>query len=204
MCNWSFTIWGIRKMQLIDKPDILGSALFSNLTIDELNKIFVDAYEKNLKAGETFIKEKESNSSLYVLLEGKVEITKKYKHGDGYYSLATFNKSGEIIGELSILGGISSASAKALIPTKLLVIPYSKMDNLAQKDLNLYLKFTHRVIETITKRIKGMNEKIVASLELELRKKERELKIADFLAYLAFGLLTIIVVIDIILRFHLY
>jgi uncharacterized protein (TIGR02266 family) len=88
--------------------------------------MFTIASEETYKDGQIIFKEGSSGDWVYIVLSGEVEISKII---GGKKSVVAILKAGELLGELSFLGGIKrTATAQALGETTLGVIDRGSMD----------------------------------------------------------------------------
>ncbi len=94
--------------------------LFSGLDNYALERLVAMSREIELKPGEYLLRENEIGDSMYVILEGTIQIRKKA--GDAEVVVAE-RKPGEVLGEMSVLDQAPRyASAIALTPTRVLQI----------------------------------------------------------------------------------
>src|SRR5205807_1559603 len=102
--------------------------------------------------GDMLFREGEVGDSLYVVLEGSVEVTKKDKAGKEQ-SLAKIS-DGSVIGEMSLVSGNAarSASAVALTDLKLLKVPAKRFSKLLSEDSVAALKIVHNVAQVLSRR----------------------------------------------------
>ncbi len=96
------------------------NTLFPKLPDEALQEMQQFGKEIKLNKGDILFNEGESNYNFHVVLEGEIEITKQV--GDETRLLAV-HRRGEFMGELSMLTGSASiASAKALLPSRVLQV----------------------------------------------------------------------------------
>ncbi len=94
--------------------------LFADLTAEEAEELWTSAERIEARAGEVVIREGEPGESLFIILAGMLEVTKR--DGDREVTLAT-RRAGEYIGEMSLLEQAPrSASVRAAEPSVLLAI----------------------------------------------------------------------------------
>jgi signal transduction histidine kinase len=94
--------------------------LFADLTDDEADELWTSATRIEAAPGETVIAEGDLGDSVYIILSGELEVTKR--DAGRNITLAT-RRPGEFLGELSLLEQAPrSASVRAVVPSQLLVI----------------------------------------------------------------------------------
>ena len=97
--------------------------VFDSLSNTELHAIGNHFTEVSYASGEEFIREGENDPTLYILIEGQLEVFKKDKNGKNIH-LAYINPV-EPIGEMGYFqGGIRTASVKTTKQSELLRAPY--------------------------------------------------------------------------------
>ena len=97
--------------------------VFNSLTNTELHAIGNHFVEVGISSGEQFITEGKNDPTLYILIEGQLEVFTKDKNGKNTH-IAYVNPV-ETIGEMGYFqGGIRTASVKATKQSELLRAPY--------------------------------------------------------------------------------
>ncbi|HUB68538.1 MAG TPA: cyclic nucleotide-binding domain-containing protein [Candidatus Methylacidiphilales bacterium] len=105
----------------------------ATITSDDLMKEFFRSKEVIYSPGTTIFKEGSKADCCYLIIQGKVQITKKAKRG-GNIQLAKVT-AGEFLGEMAMLSGAKrSASAVALTSVKVIVIEYDEFEMLLKKE----------------------------------------------------------------------
>ena len=79
------------------------NVLFSNVNKRTLERIATKLIQQHYKSGETIFDESTKGRDLYLILTGKVNITKYTKYGNE--SLLAVLHEGDFFGELSLIGG---------------------------------------------------------------------------------------------------
>jgi signal transduction histidine kinase len=94
--------------------------LFAELSEEDLEQLHEVAVAKEIGAGQVLVEEGSEPDSLFVILDGEFEVTQKKGKEDIVLSV---RKSGEIVGEMSLLGGTPrNATLTAIGNAKVLVI----------------------------------------------------------------------------------
>ena len=97
--------------------------VFNSLTNTELHAIGNHFVEVGISSGEQFITEGKNDPTLYILIEGQLEVFTKDKNGKNIH-IAYINPV-ETIGEMGYFqGGIRTASVKTTKQSELLRAPY--------------------------------------------------------------------------------
>ena len=139
------------------RADRLGlCAVFESLSRTELTGISKHFTEIGIQTNQQFIFEGEEDPSLYVLVEGKIEVFTKDDNGDEIH--IAFVEPVEPIGEMGYFqGGVRTASVRAVTPTELLIAPY--------KNLTHYFEHVPRVAHAFLDVIKQRQAETAALLE---------------------------------------
>ena len=138
------------------RADRLGlCSVFESLNRSELSAIGNQFSEISLSADKQFIFEGENDPTLYVLVEGKLEVFTKDDNGNEIH--IAFVDPVEPIGEMGYFqGGIRTASVRSVVPTELLSAPY--------KNLTHYFEHVphvaHAFLDVIKRRQAETNERI--------------------------------------------
>jgi cyclic nucleotide-binding protein len=109
------------------RADRLGLCpVFESLNRTELSAIGNQFTETSLSADQQFIFEGENDPTLYILVEGKLEVFTKDDDGNEIH-IAYVNPV-EPIGEMGYFqGGIRTASVRSIVPTELLSAAYKNL-----------------------------------------------------------------------------
>ncbi len=150
---------------------VLQTPLFAGLNELESAVLFGIADQQSVRRGTTLCNEGDPGDSLYVLLEGTVEILKQDASGT-QQALARLTQ-GAVIGEMSLLTEAPrSASVLAVSDLKLLRIPCSRFHRLLAEDSLPALKVVRNLAQVLTRRLAGMGERLVESIERGKPKEE--------------------------------
>jgi len=152
----------------MDVSQLKKVPLFANLTSDHLKKILAIGTERAVGAGEVVFREGDAGSEFYVLIQGKVRISKMVP-GIGEEALAIL-EPGSHFGEMALIDDTPrSADAIAHSSCRLWVIQKSDLDELMflHKDLAYELLWTF--VRTLAVRLRETNDKIKAFFALSAR-----------------------------------
>ncbi|MDP8958553.1 MAG: cyclic nucleotide-binding domain-containing protein [Actinomycetota bacterium] len=140
-------------------PDFLGKLpYFSGLDPDELQRLCEAAERISLPAGELLLEEGSPSEAMYVVLEGRFEVTRR--SGDRHVVLGTVT-AGEVLGEMSLLDDTArSASAQALVDSQVAEISRSAFQQLLDNPTSVLA-----MLRTVTFRLR--------SSEAALRQSEK-------------------------------
>jgi CRP-like cAMP-binding protein len=129
--------------------------LFEGFSAEELKALLGNAERRVFEEGEFIIREGEEGAFMYLILAGKVAITKRLESGDGK-PLAVF-EPGDCFGEMSLLDSETrSASAQAVSRCLLLRINDA---NLEGKDA-IGAKLYRNVARQLSRRLRHTNAMI--------------------------------------------
>ena len=142
--------------------------LFANLTADHLEQLAEIGVERPTQAGESIFKEGEVGHEFYVILGGKVRIS-KIVPGVGEEALAIL-EPGNYFGEMALIDD-TPRSADAIVHTsgRLWVMKKEDLEELMfiHKDLAYELLWTF--VRTLSIRLRETNDKIKAFFALSSR-----------------------------------
>lgn len=138
------------------RADRLGLCpVFKSLSRTELTGISNHFSEVSLSSDQQFIFEGENDPSLYILVDGKLEVFTKDNDGNEIH--IAFVSPVEPIGEMGYFqGGIRTASVRAVVPAELLSAAY--------KNLTHYFEHVphvaHAFMDVISRRQAETNERL--------------------------------------------
>lgn len=142
--------------------------LFSNLTSDHLAKVAAIGKERAFKPNDVIFKEGDVGSEFFVILSGKVRISKMVP-GVGEEALAIL-EAGSYFGEMALIDDTPrSADAIAHVTCQLWVMQKQDLEELMflHKDLAYELLWTF--VRTLSVRLRETNDKIKAFFALSAR-----------------------------------
>lgn len=136
-------------------------------------------YMRHYRTADTLFTEHEVAVELFVLRSGRLSVRK------AGIEIATIEKKGAFVGELSLLLGMPrTATVVALMESDLIVIPGEALDKAMEKDpamaINLARLLAQRLVDT-SKRLGGMNttlEKLKVTCDGLFSKHRKELSLA--------------------------
>ncbi|MFC1508910.1 Crp/Fnr family transcriptional regulator [Candidatus Omnitrophota bacterium] len=149
--------------------------LFSLLDDEELEAIYKQSSTKQYPKNNFIILENDEGDTLYIILKGKVKVTKIFETGDEII-LSVLDK-GNFFGEMSLLDGKPrSANVVTLEDTTLRVINRHDFENF----LEMHPKIALKLLRELTSRLRKADERIGSLAHLNVTGR-----IADFLIQLA-------------------
>jgi signal transduction histidine kinase/predicted CoA-binding protein len=145
--------------------------LFASMPDHDLDRLCEMVTEEHLKAGDQLFAEGSPGDKAYIIETGEIEILKA---SGGRSVLLAVRKSGDVIGEMSLLEAAPRfASGRARTESKLLAISHSQLDDL----LNTSASAARSLLFTITSRLR--------STELMLRQSEKMAQLGTLTAGIA-------------------
>src|SRR5215218_6349173 len=136
--------------------------LFADLSEEDLEQLYQMAETVSIPAGQLVLREGDPGDSLYVVLDGQLEVTKR--HGMQDVLLAVY-KAGQFFGEMALLEQAPrSASVRTLRESRLLVISQAAFQTL----LSCSPSAPFKILRTVTSRLRStesmliQNEKMAA------------------------------------------
>lgn len=148
------------QMDTLKKVDFLGElVLFRQLTTLELLRVLRVVYEHNYNDQELIVSEGERSDSIYLLVEGTVEVR---RHGKTLATLAP----GDHFGELSIFeGSTSSVDVVSVGRTLVFAVPHQHFKSMVSEDLALGNKLLWNITYQLANHLTRMNQQISAEGE---------------------------------------
>jgi len=142
--------------------------LFEGLNSPQLEKIAAITTERIVEVGEKIFKEGEVGSEFYIILEGRVRIS-KHVPGVGEEAL-TILEPGSYFGEMALVDDTPrSADAIAHSRAKLRTIKRDELDGLMFTDKDIAYTLLWTFVRTLAVRLRETNEKIKAFFAMSAR-----------------------------------
>jgi CRP-like cAMP-binding protein len=143
----------------------LGRTLiFGGLEPDDLDRLASIARESTLQQGDILFEQGDDSDGLYLIVSGLVRIYLTTE--DGREVTISLLEDGEVIGEMSLLDGLSrSAGAAALIETRLIFIPRAPFLDLIENRG----KLARQIILTLCERLRSANAQFDQAVFHDLR-----------------------------------
>jgi signal transduction histidine kinase len=136
--------------------------LLADLTEEDLEQLYRMAETVSIPAGQLVLQEGDPGDSLYIVLDGELEVTKR--HGEQEVLLAVY-KAGQFFGEMALLEQAPrSASVRTLRESRLLLISQVAFQTL----LSCSPSAPFKILRTVTSRLRStesmliQNEKMAA------------------------------------------
>jgi CRP-like cAMP-binding protein len=156
------------------------SYLCHGLNEEQIAHLSSESEERGFEKQEYIIREGDEDRTVFLLIAGKVRITKKDPHS-GEEREITVQEAGEIIGELSLIDSSPrSASVQAVEKSELLALPFNAFGNFKDQNLS-FAQVIKNVSEKLAIRIRHMNEFAVKALEIELAAANVHAEVGRFL-----------------------
>jgi HD-GYP domain-containing protein (c-di-GMP phosphodiesterase class II) len=134
-------------------------SFFSNMTDSDLNRIAGIMAEKHYETGAVIIEEKTEAERFFIILQGKIEISKRFEGGDK--AVLSIQSDGDFFGEMAILDeGRRSATVSALEPTDVLEIHKDDFDALLYKAPVL----AYRILRELSSRLRETGALLISLL----------------------------------------
>ncbi len=147
-----------------------SSKLFEDLTDEEL-KTLLDYFDPvSFKKGDIIVEEGSSGDSLFVLIKGKVEVTRKltlstkegFEEAEKAMTQITPDSPYNFFGEMSLIDGSPrSATVKATTQVELLEMRRHSFEKLLKKEKDIAIKFVLNIAKALSERIRNMTADIL-------------------------------------------
>ena len=140
--EWTRDPEQLRRLKLLEKVP-----LFAGLSRRQLGKLLVKLFEKEYGAGEAIFLEGEPGKALFVVLDGKVSISRAGQRGE--HRLATLGP-GAYFGELALIDDLPrSATARANEPSALLILYKSHFDDLIEGHSTIAIRVMGNLLKAL-------------------------------------------------------
>jgi CRP-like cAMP-binding protein len=158
--------WWRKKREV---PAWREAAVFAGLEPGELTQIVELARERSLAAGETLLEEGEPGRSVYLVVEGTLEVVKRRDRG-GEHRLGVA-KAGDFLGEAALFEDLPrAASVRAGESAKVVEIPLAELHRRAAKPgrsdrhaVTAYQKIVLNIAAELANRLRSQADQLVAS-----------------------------------------
>jgi len=164
-------------LKSLEKVEFLKSVpIFSELNYDTLQQLSRSGSIQNFSEDSIILSEKEAGSALFIIISGKVKISRISRDDDKEVILSILNPS-DFFGEMSLLDGLErSATATAMEDSKIFIIQRNDFLNLLIEHPEVSIV----LLQELTQRLRAAGMKIKA-----LSLKDAEGKVATVLIQLA-------------------
>jgi CRP/FNR family transcriptional regulator, cyclic AMP receptor protein len=143
----------------MDPRELRGCPLFETLSSDQLRAVAALATRREVPGGELLFKEGDAGAEMYVVVAGRVRISKRVP-GVGEEALSIL-EPGSYFGEMAMIDDAPrSADALAHTPCAVAVIRREDLDQLMFVDKELAYALLWTFVRTLTVRLREMNDKI--------------------------------------------
>lgn len=150
-------------------PAVLRTCpLFQSLSTEQLKKISTIAQERSLPAGTALFREGELGKEMFVLIAGRVRISKRVE-GIGEEALSIL-EPGSYFGEMAMIDDAPrSADALAHTSCTVAVLKRDELDQLLFIDKDLAYDLLWNFVRTLSSRLRETNDKIKAFFAMSAR-----------------------------------
>ena len=137
------------------EPDQRGASTTTGLRPGDFEKLYSVGELQEHAAGAMVVTEGESQSSVFILLEGEAEVA--ILRGTQWFAVATLGP-GSVFGELSFFDRLPrSARVTVLKDCSVLMISESSFERLRAQDADAALAFTFEMGKVLGRRLRDMN-----------------------------------------------
>lgn len=139
---------------------VLHSSLGAELSEEEAAELSGLMSSRELVEGEFLISEGKADDSLYVLLDGKLEVV-KHAGADEVASLAVL-REGELVGELSFVDGeLHTVGLRALCASQVLGLKRKDFESIVDTNPQLVYKVMRAVARSAHRIVHRMNHQFI-------------------------------------------
>jgi CRP/FNR family transcriptional regulator, cyclic AMP receptor protein len=143
----------------MDPAALRVCALFQSLSAGQLHKVAGIATLRDAVAGEEIFREGDAGEEMFVVVRGKVRIS-KHVEGVGEEALSIL-EPGSYFGEMAMIDEAPrSADARAHVACQLAVVRREDLDHLMFIDKDLAYDMLWTFVRTLTARLRETNDKI--------------------------------------------
>ncbi len=155
----------------MSKNGLSRFSMFADLLPDQLQKVEDILQQKRYEVGEEIAREGEHGDELYLLLQGKVEVSKSLTLMVGRGDIDTRDKSliqlhaedAPYFGEMSLLleNSQRSATIKAIEESQIGIIKHKDFVHLCETDIELGFRMLLNIAKTLAIRLEKANQDIL-------------------------------------------
>lgn len=161
------------------------SLMFQHLTDEQIYFILETSEEIHFSAGEYIIREGEKGNEVYLVIEGRMEISKRDESTGVQHHIHTMG-IGETFGEQTLIDkSPRSASVKALENSKVLALNLLKLSQLPEQK-PLFAQLIINIAGKLSERLRKTSELTVKTLQAKLKAEEDRLEAGRFLFLMLF------------------
>ena len=150
------TVWDLLSYR-VQKEALQRSPLFQGMYIWQIKKILLASEIRSFAGDERIIREGDSGTEMYVVLEGGVQAQKTLE--DGIVKVLRVMGVGELFGEVGPLSGsLRTADVVALEQSQVLVLSWSRIDRLTKRFPMLAFRLFRNLTRIIGARLRQTSE----------------------------------------------
>ncbi len=140
------------------------AVMFRGLKPEQLHSVLRMAAVKQFGEDKVIFKEGDIGDELYLIVSGKVRITRQYPLG-GDETLAELEE-GQAFGEMAVIGDdvVRSATAKAAPKCEVLILKRELFRQLIHNDRDLAYTVLWNVLKQLSERLRATNDKVMMFL----------------------------------------
>lgn len=145
-------------------PHLAKAIMFRGLDQGQLQSILRISGVKQFAQGAVIFKERDPGEELYVIVKGKVRITRDYPLG-GDETLSVL-EDGQAFGDMAVIGDdvVRSATARAAAQCELLILKRQPFRQLLHDDRDLAYTVLWNVLKQVSERLRSTNDKVMMFL----------------------------------------
>jgi CRP-like cAMP-binding protein len=148
---------------MASKDDLRKQKLFEDIPEEMLEQLGSGIVDISLKKGSPLFSEGEEAKGVYMVLSGKVEVSKKTE--DGWKQRIAVFSTGQFFGELSIMEKRAhEAEAHAEEDCKLMLLPKEFFEKMETENVGLALHITKKIAIEMSKNLRKMNQRFLNAL----------------------------------------
>ena len=137
----------------------MAAEAWTYLSVLGLNPMYCGAAEESFRLGDVIFKEGDTGSALYLILDGKVRISREVS-GMGEEALAVLG-AGDAFGEMSLIDAAPrSADARVHERCRLLVISKDALEDLLFLNRDLAYEILWNFVKILSARLRETNDKM--------------------------------------------
>lgn len=142
------------------KEVVANSPLFKGLNSNQISTLSETAKELTFDSGQIIMKEGERSGDIYVIVDGEVQIEKKYKDSEEAKVIHT-RKEGDTLGEMSLIDMQKrSATVRATSAVKVVVLDNEEMSTLFDQAPGILATMAINIARTLSERLREADELI--------------------------------------------
>jgi len=139
-----------------------NQSIFKELSKEEAEKLVKVFEEKHIKKDTILIKEGEKGDSAFLLLKGKISVTKETIYGEDYVVTIIEGGGDEFFGEINLIDeGVRTSTIKTIEDSIILEVTRSKLKNFMDNNKEIGYKIMWYMAKSCSKHLRKADKDLL-------------------------------------------